>query len=113
MTAAQDLFFLAHYAYNTLNPLVDEAKAIEPSVQLGLDVTFGHEQAAYTKQHKITAEVHWSRDGMLGRSWVMKCKADVDMFADNLRDKIDKLKAPVDVDRRMPGLTRGDAPAFA
>jgi tRNA nucleotidyltransferase (CCA-adding enzyme) len=102
MTAAHDLFFLAHYAYNTLNPLVEEAKAIDPSVQLGLDVTFGHEAAAYTKAHKVTVEVHWGREGMLARSTNLKTKTDVDLFADVLRGKVGKLKAPATEERRNP-----------
>lgn len=101
MSAAHDLFFLAHYAYNTLNPLVDEAKAFEPSVQLGLDVTFGHEDAVFTKTHRIVADVHWSRDGMVGRSYQLHNKTDVDLFAETLRGKIDKLKVKVDEDRRV------------
>jgi hypothetical protein len=95
MSAAHDLFFLAHYAYNTLNPLVAEAKAIEPSVQFGIDITFGHDDAAYTKVHKISAELHWDRDGMLAQSWSIKTKSDVDLFAETLRGKIDKLKLEV------------------
>lgn len=91
MTAAQDLFWLAHYAYNTINPLVDEAKAIEPTIQLGLDVTFGHEGAVFTKTHSVKAEIHWERDGMLAQSLRLKDTTDVDRFAESLRGKVDKL----------------------
>lgn len=93
MTAAQDLFWLAHYTYNTLNPLVEEAKAIEPSVQFGIETTFGHEAAAFNKAHKVKVELHWSRDGMLAQSWSLKTKAEVDQFALLLRTKVIDLKA--------------------
>jgi len=102
MTAAHDLFFLAHYAYNTLSPMVEEAKAIEPSVQLGIDLVFGHDDAVFTKTHRVVADIHWSRDGMVGRSYQLHNKADVDKFAETLRAKIDKLKSPVEEDRRNP-----------
>jgi hypothetical protein len=102
MTAAQDLFFLAHYAYNTLNPLVDEAKAIEPSIQLGINAVFGHDKAVHTKVHHVEAAIHWKRDGMLALSNRLHNKSEVDLFAENLRGKIDKLKAPVEEERRNP-----------
>lgn len=93
MTAAQDLFWLAHYTFNTINPLVEEAKVFEPTVQLGVDVTFGHEAAVYTKTHSTKVEVHWDREGMLAQSMRLNTKSDVDKFAGILRTKVDKLKA--------------------
>ena len=102
MTAAQDLFWLAHYTYNTLNPLVEEAKAIEPSTQLGIDIVFGNEDSVFTKTHRIVADIHWSLDGMVGRSYQLHNKTDVDAFAETLRGKIDKLilEAAVKEERR-------------
>ena len=91
MTAAQDLFWLAHYTFNSINPLVEEAKAIEPTIHLGLDVTFGHPEAWHTKEPKVTASIHWSRDGMLAWSPQLKTKADVDKFTETVRAKVDKL----------------------
>ena len=93
MSAAQDLFWLAHYTFNTLNPLVEEAKAFEPTVQMGVDVTFGHEAAVFTKTHSTKVEIHWDREGMLAHSMRLNTKSDVDKFAETLRTKIDKLKA--------------------
>ena len=92
MTAAQDLFFLAHYAYNTLNPLVDEVKVIEPSVQLSIEVTFGHEEAVHSRSPKVGACIHWSRESMLLWTPGLRTKADIDQLAADLRTKIDKLK---------------------
>jgi hypothetical protein len=97
-----DLFWLARYAYHTLNPLVDEAKAIEPSTQLSIELTFGHGIAAHTKVPKLAVAIHWGRDGMLALSSYLIYKTDVDLFADALRTKINKLKAPVEEERRNP-----------
>lgn len=95
MSAAHELFFLAHYSYNILNPLVEEAKAIEPTTQFYIDLAFGHEQAVFTKAHRVVAEIHWDRDGMLARSTPMKTKTEVDLFAEVLRAKIETLKVRV------------------
>jgi hypothetical protein len=104
MTAAQDLFFLAHYAYNTLNPLVDEAKAIEPSTQFSIHTVLGHENAVHWKVGHIEVALHWKRAGMLALSSCLRNKTDVDLFATTLRTKIDKLKAPVEEERRTAAL---------
>jgi hypothetical protein len=93
VSAAQDLFWLAHYTFNSINPLVEEAKAVEPTIQLGIDVTFGHPEAWHTKEPKVTVAVHWSRDGMLAWSPQLKTKADVDQFTLRLRNKVIDLKA--------------------
>lgn len=92
MTAAQDTFWLVHYTYNTINPLVEEAKAIEPSAQLSIHTTFGHEGAAFQKDHMIEAHLHWSREGMLALGYGIRTKADVDKFAGELQTKIAKLR---------------------
>jgi hypothetical protein len=101
MSAAHDLFFLAHYAYNILNPLVDEAKAIEPSTVLYLDLGFGDKTSVHHKVHRLSVNIHWGRGDMLAMSPSMANKTDVDLFADALRGKIDKLAAPVTEDRRI------------
>jgi len=92
MTAAQDLFFLAHYTYNVINPLMQEAQTIEPSVVLTLDTIFAHSEAPYSKDHRVEAHLHWKREGMFALSSGLRNKADVDKFAEVLRGKIDKLK---------------------
>lgn len=92
MTAAHDLFFLTHYAYNILNPLVEEAKAIEPSTQLSIEATFGHEDAAFTKVHTVNVNIHWKRRGMLAQSFRLLDKDDVDDFAATLRTKVEDMK---------------------
>ena len=92
MTAAQDTFWVAHYAFNTINPLVEKAKAIEPSIQLSINATFGHEDSVFHRTHCIEAHIHWGREGMLALSTGLRNKNDVDRFAETLRAKIDKLR---------------------
>jgi hypothetical protein len=107
MSAAQDLFFLAHYAFNTLNPLVDEAKAIEPSTQFSIHTVLGHENAVHWKVGHIEVALHWKRAGMLALSSCLRNKTDVDLFAKQLRAKIDKLKLEAYETER-----RDETPAF-
>lgn len=100
MSNHNDIFWLARYAYNTINPLVEEAKAVEPSTTLYLELGFGHEYGAHHKFCRLGANVHWSRDGMLAMSTSMENKTEVDLFAKNLRVKVDRLKAEARQDER-------------
>jgi hypothetical protein len=96
VTAAQDTFWLTHYTYNTINPLVEKAQAIEPSIQLGIQAVFGHPEAAHCNQHRIEVMLHWKREGMLAYSPWLASKADVDRWAATVQAKIDKLQ-PLEV----------------
>ena len=49
----------------------------------------------------IEVALHWKRAGMLALSTCLRNTTDVDLFAKGLRAKIDKLKAPVEADRRI------------
>lgn len=104
MTIAQDTFWLAHYAYNTINPIVEQVKAIEPSTQLGIEVVFGHDEAAHSREPKVGIAVHWSREGMFHFAPSLHNQTEVDLAIQRAQDKLDKLKAKEDVDRRMPEL---------
>lgn len=93
---AHDIFWLARYAHNTLNPLFEQAKSIEPSIQWSTDITFGHEAAVYAKQIKMTVSSHWGRDNMFQMTGWLVTKADVDQFAAKLAKDVAALQ-PLEV----------------
>lgn len=98
MSNPNDLFWLTHYTYNILNPLVEEAKVIEPTVQLSIEATFGHSESAYNKAPKVGAYIHWGRAEMLLYAPCQRTKADIDRVAAGLRTKINALQpVPVSV----------------
>lgn len=112
MNTDHEVFWLARYAHNTLAPLFAEVKAIEPSIRFSIEMAFQNPDRPHTRG-SINVYGHWDRESMFLYQTQLGTKAAIDKLALQIKDKIDKLKVPGIEDRRMPGLTRGDAPAFA
>ncbi len=87
-----DVFWLARYAHNTLAPLMDEAKAIEPSIQFHLELAFADADSKFQQDNHVNFLSHWGRDGMFLQTWHHRTKADIDKLAEQVRAKIDTLK---------------------
>ncbi|WP_346924636.1 hypothetical protein [uncultured Arthrobacter sp.] len=85
-----DVFWLARYAYNTLAPLIAEAKSIEPSIRFSLEMRFPNTETHHG-DGSIAAYAHWDRDDMFLYTPAQRTKADIDKLADVLRGKVDKL----------------------
>ena len=93
---AHDTFWLGRYAHNKLAPLFTQAKAIEPSIQFIIELTFADKESMYSKENHINVASHWSRDGMFQMSSWLRDKDDVDRFAAKVKDDVANLK-PLEV----------------
>lgn len=90
---ANDLFWLARYAHNTLAPLFNEAKAIVPTIQFHIELNFADADSAHNKYNSLNVASHWSRSDMFVHSICNQTKADIDQLAERVRADVDKLKA--------------------
>lgn len=90
-----DTFWLARYAHNQLAPLFGRAKAIEPSLQFIIEITFADEDSRFSTDNHIDVTSHWGRDGMFQMSPWMRTKADVDRFAAKVTKDVANLSALV------------------
>ena len=90
-----DMFWLARYAHNQLAPLFAQAKAIEPTIEVSIEMTFADEESKFSKDSHIGVNSHWARDGMFQHSTWMRTQADVDFFAAKLAADVAKLAAQV------------------
>lgn len=88
-----DVFWLARYAHNQTAPLFAQAKTIEPSLTVAIQMDFYDEEAVQDSHINIYS--HWSRDGMFQYSVWLKTKADVDWFVAKLAADVAKLEAVV------------------
>jgi hypothetical protein len=93
---SHDIFWLARYAHNTLAPVFAQAKAIEPSLQFQIEITFADEDSKFSHENHITIASHWGRDGMFQYSTWLRTKADVDRFAAKVEGDVTNLQ-PLDV----------------
>lgn len=80
-SSAHYIFWLARYAHNTLAPILNQAKVIEPSIQFQIDMTFADAESVHSWAPHISVSSHWSRDGMFQMSSWLESKADIDRFA--------------------------------
>lgn len=86
-----EVFWLARYTHNTLAPLIAEAKAIEPSIRLSIELAFANPSKPFTHGH-VNVYAHWDRDKMFLYDMRHRTKVDIDKLADQVKDKIAGLK---------------------
>lgn len=90
-----DTFWLARYAHNQLAPLFAQVKAIEPSLQFHVELTFADEDSKFSKDSHISVTSHWDREGMFQNSSWLRNKTDVDRFVIKVEADVAKLAASV------------------
>jgi hypothetical protein len=93
--SSHDIFWLARYAHNKTAPLIEQAKAIEPSIMFSIHITFADEGTVYDGNN-IGIYSHWDRDGMFQYSTWLRTKADVDRFVAKVEGDVANLQ-PLDV----------------
>lgn len=107
MKNPNDVFWLARYAFNTLNPLVEEAKAIEPSIQFHLELGFADADSEFQKDNHVNCVSHWGRDGMFFQTWHHQTKSDIDALAKKVRAKVEALQAEAEAEALQPLVLAG------
>lgn len=85
MTKAHDLFWLAHYAFNTLQPILDEGSKSEAFFDAGLSITVRPE-----RQFVDLFVSHWPEKKCiaLAYSYGVTNKGAIDKLAEELRAKL-------------------------
>jgi hypothetical protein len=85
MTKAHDLFWLAHYAYNTIQPIIEEGNKSGKFTQGQQQITVKPERQAVE-----VFVLHWpeSTCTSLVHTWGDKGKQDIDTLAEKLRAKL-------------------------
>ncbi|MCW2132931.1 hypothetical protein [Arthrobacter sp. VKM Ac-2550] len=92
-TTAHDLFWLARYAYNTLNPAVQELREVVPSARFSIDLKFDNRQ--YSKPTHLTIAVFWDREGMVEHGIVLTTTDQIDRSVETVRSKTAQIKEEV------------------
>lgn len=87
-----DVFWLVRYAHNKLAPLFAEAKAIEPSIQVTLELQFANPDSVHQKVNSVAVASHWDRAGMFQHTYGLTDAAAIDRLAEKVRADVDKLK---------------------
>jgi len=84
-----DIFWLARYAHNKLAPLFAEVKTLEPQIRFSIEMVFANPDRPYTEGF-VTVYGHWTRKEplMFLSASRQHSKADIDLVAELVRDKI-------------------------
>lgn len=93
---AHDVFWLARYAHNTLDPLFKAARQYEQGLYPRIEMDFCSTNAPYHGYPHITVTSHWKRPGMFLQEICLTTKADVDRAAAKLQAFIDAEQAKIE-----------------
>jgi len=85
---AHDVFWLARYAHNTLDPLLRQARELEPSLSFGIEMLFNTEACPFTKTHHLIINSHWNRGGMFIQTTTIRTPEQIDALAGKVGDWI-------------------------
>lgn len=98
IASAHDVFWLARYAHNTLEPLITAAKQYDPTIQWSIELVFADKDSHFAKDNHIDLKAHWKRDRpiMLFQSTHRHTKADVDAVAALVQAFIDAEQAALE-----------------
>jgi hypothetical protein len=104
--SAHDVFWLARYAHNTLDPLVKAAKQYDPTIQWSIELVFADKDSHFAKDNHIDLKAHWKRDRpiMLFQSTHRYTKADVDAVAAKVQAFIDAQQAILEAEHDAEAL---------
>lgn len=91
--ADHGLFELAQYAHDAIWPLLVEAKAIEPSLMLHLELNFADENTVHFNEDNLNVFIHWNRPGLFLYATYLRTRTDIDHVTARLRADVNKLKA--------------------
>jgi hypothetical protein len=96
--SAHDVFWLARYAHNTLDPLFKAAKQYDPTIQWSIELTFADKDSQYAKSNHVTLRAHWAREQpiMLFQVPHLYDKGGVDGAAAKLQAWIDAEQAKLE-----------------
>lgn len=83
-------FWLARYAHNTLDPLIKQAKELEPSIQWTIELNFANQDSKHYKSNHISINGWWSRSGMFLYETHLTLPENVDRVADKVQAFLDK-----------------------
>jgi hypothetical protein len=87
-----DTFWLARYAHNQLEPLFDQAKAIEPTLSFHIEINFADEDSKFGSENYVSINAHWDRGGMFQSSSWLRDKADADRFVAKVKADVANLE---------------------
>lgn len=90
--SAHEIFWLAHYAYNTLNPLLNEARKIEPSIGLRIEIDTAAKARGRNQNSSLSIVCHWDRERMFLFEHTLTSKEDIDAVAEQVRAETAKLE---------------------
>ena len=91
--SAHDVFWLARYAHNTLDPLFKAARQYEPSLYLVMQMNFS---GATLTENSVSVFGHWDRDRMFLYAPTLRTTAGVDKAAAKVQKFIDTEQAKLE-----------------
>jgi hypothetical protein len=93
--SAHDVFWLARYAHNTLDPLFKAARQYDPTIHFILNLNFAADHPVY-KADSLGIYGHWAGDGMFIYRPRMSTTAEVQAVAAWVQEFIDAEQAKLE-----------------
>ena len=94
--SAHDVFWLARYAHNTIDPLIKAAQQYDPSISLNVGMDFAHDKSPFTKEFSVAVTAHWERPLMFLQSYGLTTTAQIDRVAATVQEFIDAEQAKIE-----------------
>ena len=91
--SAHDVFWLARYAHNTLDPLIKAAKQYDPSIWFKTELVFGRVTTWNPTGFEVNIAAHWDGPLMFLHELGLTTKAQVDKVAAKVQEFIDAEQA--------------------
>lgn len=89
---AHDVFWLARYTHNALQPLIVQAREVDPSIRFHVEMSFDEGATHGQKFNNISVSSHWASHGMFLYEICLTTKEEVDRMADRMKKNIETLK---------------------